>query len=41
MDAAIDWFTARAVVFGALAILVYVMIPPKRMRKGGRHVWKK
>ncbi len=37
MNAIIDWIAARAVVFGALAIIFYMLTPPKQTKKGIKH----
>ena len=39
MDAIADWLAARAVLIGALAIVVYVLIPAKKFKRGARHYW--
>lgn len=39
MDAIADWLAARAVLIGGAAIVVYVLIPSKKFRKGSRHYW--
>ena len=39
IDAIADWLAARAVLIGALAIVVYVLIPAKKFKKGARHYW--
>ena len=39
MDAAIDWLAARAVLIGAIGIVLYVIIPPAHLKKGSDHYW--
>jgi len=39
MDFLIDWIAARAILFGGIACLVYVIIPPRKLKKGARHDW--
>jgi len=38
-DTIANWFAARAVLLGAIAIVVYVAIPPRFLRKGSNHYW--
>jgi len=39
IDTVANWFAARAVLIGAIAIVVYSIIPPRHLRKGRDHYW--